>query len=38
MISRQRKRETEVWKKKDKIMLSTKNLTFKERPVKKLVD
>jgi len=27
------RRETEEWKKGDKVMLSTKNLVFKERPV-----
>ena len=32
------KKETKNWKKGDKIMLSTKNLVFKERLEKKLVD
>ena len=32
------RKETEDWKKGDKVMLSTKDLVFKERPVKKLVD
>ena len=32
------RREIEDWKKGDRIMLSTKDLVFKERPVKKLVD
>ena len=32
------RKETEDWKKEDRIMLSTKNLVFKERLVKKLVD
>ena len=29
------KQEVEEWKKKEKVMLSIKNLVFKERPVKK---
>ena len=33
-----RRRETEDWKKKNRVMLSTKDLVFKKRPVKKLVD
>jgi len=33
-----RRKETEEWKKGDRVMLSTKDLVFKERPVKKLVD
>jgi len=34
-----RKREkVKEWKKSNKVMLSTKDLVFKERPVKKLVD
>ena len=33
-----RQREVEEWKKYDKVMLSTKNLVFKERPVKKLTE
>ena len=32
------KRQEEVWKVEDKIMLSTKDFVFKEKPVKKLVD
>jgi len=32
------RKETEEWKKGDRVMLSTKDLMFKERPVKKLVD
>jgi len=32
------RREAENWKVGDKVMLSTKDLMFKERPVKKLVD
>ena len=32
------RREVEVQKKGDKVMLSTKNLVFKKRLVKKLVD
>jgi len=32
------RKETEEWKKGDRVMLSTKDLVFKERPVKKLVD
>ena len=33
-----RRKEAEVWKVEDKIMLSTKDLVFKEQLVKKLVD
>ena len=33
-----RRKETENWKKENRIMLSTKDLMFKERPAKKLVD
>ena len=33
-----RKKEVEEWKKNDKVMLITKNLVFKERSTKKLVD
>jgi len=33
-----RRKEAEVWKVGDKVMLSTKDLVFKKRPVKKLVD
>ena len=32
------RKETEDWKKRDRVLLSTKDLVFKERPVKKLVD
>ena len=32
------RKETEDWKKGDRVMLSTKDLVFKERPVRKLVD
>jgi len=32
------RKETEDWKKGDKVLLSTKNLVFKERPARKLVD
>ena len=32
------RRETEVWKKGDRVLLSTKNLVFKERPTKKLTE
>ena len=32
------RRETEEWKKGDRVMLSTKNLVFKERPVWKLTE
>ena len=33
-----RRKEAEVWKVEDKVMLSTKDLVFKEQLVKKLVD
>ena len=33
-----RRRESENWKKEDRVLLSTKDLVFKERPAKKLVD
>ena len=33
-----RRKETEDWKKEDRVLLSTKDLVFKERLVKKLVD
>ena len=33
-----RRKETENWKKGNKVLLSTKDLVFKERPVRKLVD
>ena len=32
------RKETEVWKKEDQILLSTKDLVFKERPSKKLME
>jgi len=32
------RKETEDWKKDDKVLLSMKDLVFKERPAKKLVD
>ena len=32
------RRETEEWKKKDRVMLSTKDLVFKKRPVWKLIE
>ena len=32
------RREVEEWKKKDKVILSTKDLVFKKRPAKKLVN
>ena len=32
------RKETEEWKKGDKVMLSTKDLVFKERLARKLVD
>ena len=32
------RKETEDWKKRDKVLLSTKNLVFKERLARKLVD
>ena len=34
----QSRKETEEWKKGDKVMLSTKDLVFKKRPVHKLVE
>jgi len=33
-----KRKESEKWKKEDRVMLSTKDLVFKERPVKKLVN
>jgi len=36
-VDRERK-ESENWKKEDKVLLSTKDLIFKERLVRKLVD
>ena len=32
------KKETEEWKKGNKVLLSTKDLVFKERPVRKLTE
>ena len=32
------RKETEKWKKGDRVMLSIKDLVFKERPARKLVD
>ena len=32
------RREMEEWKKGDRVLLSTKDLVFKERPVKKLIE
>ena len=32
------RKETEKWKKGDRVLLSTKNLVFKERPVRKLME
>jgi len=32
------RKETEDWKKEDRVLLSTKDLVFKERLVRKLVD
>ena len=32
------KKETEKWKKEDRVLLSTKDLVFKERPTKKLME
>ena len=32
------RKETEKWKKGDRVLLSTKNLVFKERPSKKLTE
>jgi len=33
-----KRKETGEWKKGDRVMLSTKDLVFKERPVRKLVE
>ena len=33
-----KRKETEDWKKRDRVLLSTKDLVFKERPARKLVD
>jgi len=32
------KRETEKWKREDRVLLSTKDLVFKERPIRKLIE
>ena len=32
------RKETEDWKKGNRVMLSTKDLVFKEKPARKLVD
>ena len=32
------RKETEEWKKRDRVLLSTKDLVFKERPTKKLME
>ena len=32
------RKETEAWKRGDRVMLNTQDLVFKERPVRKLVD
>jgi len=32
------KKETEDWKKRDRVLLSTKDLVFKERPMRKLIE
>jgi len=32
------RKESEVWKKENRVLLSTKDLVFKERPARKLVD
>ena len=32
------KKETKNWKKEDRVLLSTKDLVFKERPVRKLIE
>ena len=32
------RKETEVWKKEDRVLLSTKDLVFKKRPTKKLTE
>ena len=34
----QGRKETEDWKRENRVMLSTKDLVFKERPARKLVD
>jgi len=37
-MKRQADKESENWKKRNRVMLSTKDLVFKERPARKLVD
>ena len=32
------RKETKVWKKGDRVLMSTKDLVFKERPTKKLME
>jgi len=32
------RREVEIWRKRDKVMLSIKDLVFRERPTKKLTE
>jgi len=32
------RKETEKWEKKDRVLLSTKDLVFKERPARKLIE
>ena len=32
------RKETEKWKRRDRVLLSTKDLVFKERPVRKLTE
>ena len=32
------RRETEEWKRRDRVLLSTKDLVFKKRPVRKLTE
>ena len=34
----QSRKETENWRKRDRVLLSTKDLVFKERPTKKLIE
>ena len=34
----QGRKETEDWKRRDRVMLSTRDLVFKERPARKLMD
>ena len=35
---KRKRKEIEKWKKRDRVMLSMKDLVFKERPVRKLVE